>query len=153
MRRKGCQRKWKEDNCSARQITPRKGPRPSWFHARSNNLREPRETESKLQTWTSNPNSSGSRNWPKEEFEQSDDLRVDGIPNDETYKGRAVHAKNCRTSSKTCHYGNILQKKTHLRTTFQVRMPRRKFMKQATANCMQFSKGLTKCNVSVAIHT
>ena len=46
----------------------------------------PRESESNLQTWTFNPNSSGSRNWPKEESEQSVDLRVDGIPNDETYK-------------------------------------------------------------------
>ena len=42
--------------------------------------------ESKLQTWSSSPNSSGRRNWPKEEFVQSVDLRVDGIPNDETYK-------------------------------------------------------------------
>ena len=32
------------------------------------------------------------------------DLRVDGIPNDEAYKGRAVHAKNRRTSPKTCDY-------------------------------------------------
>ena len=47
---------------------------------------EPRETESKLQTWSSNPIPSGSRNWPKEEFGQSVDLRVDGSPNDETYK-------------------------------------------------------------------
>ena len=46
----------------------------------------PRETESNLQTWNSNPNSSGSRNWPKEEIEHSIDLRVDGIPNDETHK-------------------------------------------------------------------
>ena len=45
-----------------------------------------RETESKLQTWSFNPTSSGSRTWPKEEIEQSIDLRVDGIPNDETYK-------------------------------------------------------------------
>ena len=49
-------------------------------------MREPRETESKLQTRNSDPNSSESRNWPKEELEQSVDLRVDGIPNDETYK-------------------------------------------------------------------
>ena len=34
----------------------------------------------------SNPIPSGSRNWPKEEFEQSVDLRVDGILIDETYK-------------------------------------------------------------------
>ena len=49
-------------------------------------MREPRETESKLQTWSSNPIPSCSRNWPKGESEQSVDLRVDGIPNDETYK-------------------------------------------------------------------
>ena len=74
----------------ARQLTPRKGSkvtlRTSWVHARSNNLREPRETESRLQTWNSNPIPSGSRNRPKEKFEQSVDLRVDGTPNDETYQ-------------------------------------------------------------------
>ena len=46
----------------------------------------PRETESNLQTWDSNPNSSDSRNWPKEDIDQSIDLRVGGITNDETYK-------------------------------------------------------------------
>ena len=75
----------------ARQLTLRERPkvslRPSWVHARSKNASMPRETESKLQTGNSNPNSSGSRNWSKEEFEQSIDLRVDGIPNDKTYKG------------------------------------------------------------------
>ena len=45
----------------------------------------PRETESNLHVWNSDPNASGSRTWPKEEIEQSIDLRVDGIPNDETY--------------------------------------------------------------------
>ena len=40
----------------------------------------PRETESNLQAWNSDPNASGSRTWPKEEIEQSIDLRVDGIP-------------------------------------------------------------------------
>ena len=45
----------------------------------------PRETESKLHRVNTNPNSSGSRNWSKEEFEQSVDLRVAGILNDETY--------------------------------------------------------------------
>ena len=44
----------------------------------------PRETESNVQTWNSDPNASGSRTWPKE-IEQSIDLRVDGIPNDDTY--------------------------------------------------------------------
>ena len=46
----------------------------------------PRETESNLQAWNSDPNASGSCTWPKDEIEQSVDLRVDGIPNDETYK-------------------------------------------------------------------
>ena len=46
----------------------------------------PRETESNLQAWISNPKSSQSRKWPNEDIEQSIDLRVDGIPNDETYK-------------------------------------------------------------------
>ena len=45
----------------------------------------PRETESNVQAWNSDPNASGSRTWPKEEFEQSFHLLVDGIPNDETY--------------------------------------------------------------------
>ena len=45
-----------------------------------------RETERNLQTWNSDPTASGSRSWPKEGTEQSFDLRVDGIPNDETYK-------------------------------------------------------------------
>ena len=72
----------------ARRLTPRERPkvtlRPSWVHARSNTVSMPRETESSLQTW--NSNASGRRNWPKEEIEQSIDLRVDGIPDDVTYK-------------------------------------------------------------------
>ena len=74
----------------ARQLTPRERPkvtlRPSWVHTRSNTVSMPRETESNLQAWNSDPNASGSRIWPKEEIEHSTDLRVDGIPNDETYK-------------------------------------------------------------------
>ena len=45
----------------------------------------PRETESNLQAWDSDPNASESSIWPGEEIEQSFDLRVDGIPNDETF--------------------------------------------------------------------
>ena len=74
----------------ARQFALREQPkvslRPSWVYARSKNASMPREIESKLRTWSFKPNSSRSRNWPKEEFEQSIDLRVDGIPNDETKK-------------------------------------------------------------------
>ena len=109
MRRKGCQRKWKERVfLLARQLTPRERPkvtlRPSWVHARSNNASMPRETESKLQTWKSNPNSSGSRNWPAEsEFEQSIDLRVDGIPDDETYKDEQYMQRIAEQVQKTCN--------------------------------------------------
>ena len=74
----------------ARQLSHRKRPkvtlRESWVHTSSYDLRKPRETESRLQIWDSDPIPSGSRNWPKEEFEQSVDLRVDVIPDDETYK-------------------------------------------------------------------
>ena len=74
----------------ARQITPRERPtvtlRPSCVHTRSNTVSMPRETESNLQAWNSDTNASGSCTWPKEEIEQSIALRIDGIPNDETYK-------------------------------------------------------------------
>ena len=53
---------------------------------KSKNASMPRETESILKTGNFDPNSSGSRNWSKEKFEQSIDLRVDGISYDETYK-------------------------------------------------------------------
>ena len=45
----------------------------------------PRETESNLQAWNSDPTASGSLTWPKEEIELSIDLRVDSISTDETY--------------------------------------------------------------------
>ena len=73
-----------------RQFTPREGPkvtlRSTCVHRSSNALRLPRETERKLQIWDPNPIPSESRIWPNEEFEQSVDLRADGIPNDETNK-------------------------------------------------------------------
>ena len=90
----------------ARQQTPRERPkvtlRPSWVHTRSNTVSMLRETESNLQARNSDPNASGSRTWPKEEIEQSIDLRVDGIPNDETYTDEQYIKKNRRTSPKTC---------------------------------------------------
>ena len=60
MRRKGCQRKWKERIVRQSTYTSQRTKvtlRASWVHARSNNLREPRETESFfLQTWKLLPN-------------------------------------------------------------------------------------------------
>ena len=38
--------------------------------------------------WDSNSIPSESRNWSDEEYEQSVDLRVNGIPNDEIYKDK-----------------------------------------------------------------
>ena len=66
---------------------------------------------------------------------------------------RAAHAKNCRTSSETFGYERKIKKTTHLRTTFSVRRSWRKFMKQATASYMKFSKELTKYNVNVVTRT
>ena len=61
----------------AKQLTPRERPkvtlRPPWIYERSNTVNMPRETESNLQ-------------WPNEDIEQSIDLRVDGIPSDESCK-------------------------------------------------------------------
>ena len=45
----------------------------------------PQETDRNLQAWNYDPNASGFRTWPKKEIEQSIDLRIDGIPNDETH--------------------------------------------------------------------
>ena len=89
----------------ARQLTPRKGPkvtlRASWVQARSNNLRVPRETESVLHTWDSNPISSGSRNWPKEEFEQSIYLSVETHPRT-TFLVRRPRKKFTEQASASC---------------------------------------------------
>ena len=68
------------------QNLPKVTLRPSWVHAIAKTASKPRETESNLQAWNSDQNSPGSRTWPKEEYEQSIDLTVDGIPNNETYK-------------------------------------------------------------------
>ena len=55
----------------------------------------PREIESNLQAWNSDPIPSGSRTWPKEESGHSVDVRVDGIPNDETYKDEQYLQEDC----------------------------------------------------------
>ena len=73
----------------AGQLTPREGPkvtlREKWVHRSSNALRLPRETEKKLQTGDSNPIPSESH-LAEGGVLNSFDLRVDGIPNEETYK-------------------------------------------------------------------
>ena len=97
----------------ARQVTLRERPkvtlRPSWVHERSKNASMPRETESKLQTGNSNPNASGSRKWPNEDIEQYIDLRVDGIPNDETYKDEQYMPRIAEQVRKLVTTGNSLK--------------------------------------------
>ena len=87
-----------------RQLTPPERPtvtlRPPWVHTRSNTVSMPRETESNLQAWNSDPNASGSRTWPKEKIEQTDDLTVDGIPNDETCKDEQYMQRIAENKSK-----------------------------------------------------
>ena len=104
-----------KESCSRDSFTPRERPkltlRPSWVHARSNTVSMPRETDSNLQAWNSDSNASGSRTWPKEELQQSIDLRVDGIPNDETYTDEQYMQRIAEQVQK------------HPRTTFLVRRP------------------------------
>ena len=66
-------------------------------------LREPRENENKLQTWSSNPTSSGSRKWPEGESEQSVDLRVDREENSWSRQLRVTwnSAKNKQSTTST----------------------------------------------------
>ena len=115
--------------------------RPSWIHMRSNTVSVPRETESNVQAWSSDPNASGSRTWPKGEIEQSIDLRVDGITNDEIYKDEQYTQRIAEQVQKLVTTKNF-SKTSHLRTIFSVNRPWRKFMKQATLSCMKFSKEL-----------
>ena len=89
LRRQGCQRKCEERLVRETAHTSRatkSNTQTLWVHTRSNIVSMLRETESNLQAWNSDPNASGSRTWPKEKIDQSIDLRVDGISNDETYK-------------------------------------------------------------------
>ena len=89
MRRQGCQREWEERiarETAHSSRTTKSNTQTIMSHTRSNIVSMPWETENNLQTWNSDPNASGSRAWSKEEIEQSIDLRVDGISNDEIYK-------------------------------------------------------------------
>ena len=75
----------------ARQLTPRERPKvtlgPSWIYDRSNTVSMPRETESNLQAWNSNPKSSERRKCPNEEqlpwcdgsMRSTDDARRTGV--------------------------------------------------------------------------
>ena len=79
--------KVERENCSE-DSSQLENDQKSWIYERPNTVSMPRETESNLQAWNSNPKSSESRKWPNEDIDQSIDLRVDGIPDDETYKDK-----------------------------------------------------------------
>ena len=78
----------------------------------------PRETDSNLQAWNSDPNASGSRTWPKEGIELSIDLRVDGIRNDETYKDEQYMQRITEQVQKLVTTIDLFKKTTQPRTTF-----------------------------------
>ena len=83
----------------------------------------PRETVCNLQAWNSDPNASGSRIWPKEEIEQSIDLRVDGIADDETYTDEQYMQRISEQVQKLVTTKENFKDETHLRTTFSMRRP------------------------------
>ena len=111
----------------ARQLTLRERPkvtlRPSRVHPRSNSASMPRETESNVQAWNSDPNASGSRTWPKEEIERSIGLRVDGIPNDETYKDEQYMQRIAEQVQKLVTTKNFFKTTHQRRTPFSVNRP------------------------------
>ena len=85
------------------------------------------------------------------EFEHSVDLRVDGIPNEETYKDEQYVPRIAEQVQKLVNTKKCL-KNTHLVTTFRVKRPRRNFMKQEIANCIKFRKELTKYSYNDVNH-
>ena len=111
----------------ARQLIPRERPkvtlRPSWVHTRSNTASMLRETESDLQAWNSDRNTSGSRTWPKEEIEQSVDLMVDGVPNDDTCKDKQYMQRIAEQVQKLVTTKGIVKNTHHIRTIFSVNRP------------------------------
>ena len=83
-------------------------------HKSSDVLRQPRETESKLQMWDSNPIPSESRSWSDEEWEQSVDLRVNGIPNDEIYKDKQYMQRIAEKVQKLVNTASFFFKKKNI---------------------------------------
>ena len=96
--------------------------------------------QSKLQTWNSNPTSSGSRNWPKGESEQSVALRVDGIPNDETYKDEQYMRRIAKQFQKLVTTERIL-KDDSPKDNIQTEWAAKKIYE--AASCIKFSEELT----------
>ena len=84
----------------------------------------PRETKSNLQTWDSCPNSSESRNWPKEDIEQSSISESTASPTTKLTRTSST-CKGLQNKFRNLWLRKKFWKTTHLRTTFSVRRPRR----------------------------
>ena len=82
-------------------------------------------------------------------------LLIFDIPNEETYKDEQYVQRIAEQVQKLVNTNRIffLKKKNHLVTTFCVKRPRRKFMKQEIANCMKFREEVTKYSFNDVIHT
>ena len=104
--------------------------------------------------WGPNPIPSESRSWPDEEWKQTVDLRFDGIPNDAIYKDKQYVQHFSEQVEKLVNTERIFFKKegSPRNSIMSEKGREENFMKQAIANCMKFSEGLTKYNVSVVIH-
>ena len=134
-RREGCQRKWKARIVRQRTYTLRRTrsniQKILGFIRAPTFFRQPRETESKLQMWVSNPIPSESRRWSGEECKQSVDLRSTASPR-RYLQRQAVHAKNCRTKVQKLSSTNFEKK---------------------TCELHEVQRRTEKENVSVSIHT
>ena len=132
----------------ARELTPREGPtgalRDTWVHTSSDVLRQPRDTESKLQMWDSNQIPSESRSWSDEECEQSVDLRVNGIPNDEIYKDKQHTQRTAEQVQKLVNTERILKEDPHKDNIPSEKTARKMNEARNCANCMKFSQRTDK---------
>ena len=105
-----------------------------------------------MQIWDSDPIPSESRIWPKEEFEQSVDLRVDGIPNDETYKDEQYMQRIAEQVQKLVNTERILKEDPPGDNILSEKAAKRIY-KAGNCELHEIQKGLTKYNVSDVIHT
>ena len=111
-----------------------------WVHTSSNALRLPQETERKLQRWDSNPIPPRSRNWPNEEFEQSVDLRVHGIPNDETHEDEQYMQRIAEQVEKLLNTERILKEGPPGDNILNENAAK-KMHDAGNSSCMKFAKG------------
>ena len=113
----------------------------------------PRETESNLQAWKSNPKSSESHKCPNEDIEQSIDLRVDGIPDYETYKDEQYMQRFAEQIQKFMVTKRNLTRRLISGQHSQWEDCEENSWSRQLRVTWKFSKELTKYNVNVAART